>query len=201
MAKDIELIYKRWNNLMNLVFSGKLGVDVDDYPSRLESKIQKAVDYKRNGKFEDSIEVYLDIFEGERRIFPGILDMMYKSVICSGRIDFAYEVIAYGEAFAKKAWGPSSWMGPWSQETRRVELELVLAQCSNLPTTFVSEGELTQEQQSMMIDNMFKRDRLIKELMGKYSGGAEVNIPDDVDYFLSRAYQLYSVFRRNGMIK
>ena len=26
--------------------------------------------------------------------------MLYKSVICTGRVDFAYEVIAYGEAFA-----------------------------------------------------------------------------------------------------
>ena len=201
MARDINDLYERWDKMMNLVFAGTLKVDVDDYPSRLESKIQQAVSLKRNGKFEKAIEVYLDIFERENRIFPGILDMMYKSVLCSGRIDFAYEVIAYGEAFAKKAWGPSSWMGPWSQETRRIELENVLAECSNLPTTCISEGEMTPEQSKLMIDNLLKKQKLLQNLMERYSGGAEVRIPMDIEDYLYRSYQLYSAFRKGGILR
>lgn len=200
MALSIDELYKKWDSMMDLVFSSRLKIDQDDYPPRLEYTIKRAVDQKRRGNFNEAVEIYLSIFVNEGRVFPAILDMLYKSVICTGRVDFAYEVIAYGEAFAKKAWGPISWMGPWSQETRRKELEEVLIACSNLPTSCITNGEPTKEQTNMLMDNLLKRNQLLETLMNKYSGGAEISIPSDIDAFLHHSYALFNSFRKGRII-
>ena len=165
MSYSIEELYSRWDSMMDLVFSSRLKIDPDDYPKRLEFTIQRAVEQKRQGNFNKAIEIYLNIFENEGRVFPAILDMLYKAVICTGKIDFAYEVIAYGEAFAKKAWGPVSWMGPWSQETRRKEFEEVLIALNGLPTSCIICGEPTKEQTETMTNNITKRHQLLELLM------------------------------------
>lgn len=201
MSNSIGELYQRWSELMDLVFSGAISLDRDNYPTRLENRIQEAVELKRSGKFEDAVSIYLDIIDSEKRIYPAILEFMYKSVLCSGRIDFAYEVIAYAEGFAKKAWGPSSWMGPWSQETKRRELENVLAKCSDFPTTFLNGGEPTDAQNDVLIRNLTRRNQILEGLMRSYSGGATVTVPLDADNYLHNAYRLYLVFRKGGVIQ
>ena len=197
MAKDVDKIYDKYLNMMNKFFQ----ICRDNYPSYLERKIQKAVELKRSGQFVKAIDVYLDIFLKEKKMFPAIMEFMYKAVLCTGHLDFAYEVIVYAEAFAKNAWGPRSWMGPWSQETKRLEFEDLLDKVHGLPTTFISSGDLTQSQINQMTQNLLKRNQLITDFISRYSGGAKIVLPMDIDEYINNCYMLYGEFVRAGIIK
>lgn len=201
MKKNVDDLYSRFDKMMDAVFSGSLKIDQENYPNRLEKDIQIAISKKRDGFFETAIDIYLNIFERERRIYPAIMEFLYKSVICTGRLDFAYECIAYGEAFAKKCWGPRSWMGPWSQETKRREFEDVLVKCHELPTTFISSGEPSESQIKQMTNNLLKRGQILEELMSRYSGGARVTVPSNVEDYLNRCYNMAAAFRQNRIIQ
>ena len=166
---------ERWERWVQKVYSREIPVEKQDYPQRLEGAIQVGVQLKRKGKFDAAIGKYLDILEKEKKAYPGILDILYKAVISSGKIDFAYEVIAAAEITAKVAWGRWSAFGPWVQEIRRIELEEALSSCRGLGPS--------------------DRDKIILNVMKRYSGGAPVSIPPDIEQRLNRCYESHSTLR------
>ena len=91
-------------------------------------------------------------------------------------------------------------MGPWSQETKRLEFENLLNEIHGIPTTFISKGELTQSQKDLMIQNLLKRNKLIEDFISKYSGGATIILPIDIDECINNCYMLYGEFVRGNVI-
>lgn len=109
----------------------------DSYPNYFEDKIQKAVNYKKNKKYDKAIKIYLDIFKKSKSVYPSIMEYLYKCVLCSGQLVFAYETILYGEIFAKKCWGQQSIFGEWSQTIKRKEFEEIIIEFSKQPRSFL----------------------------------------------------------------
>lgn len=128
-------LYNRW-----IAWFGNLtkrSYTVAEYPPHLEPLVQEAIQHKRNEEYLESINIYISILERENSVYPDLLKALYKSVLCAGRLDFAYEVIVLAEYFAKTGWGlrPASnnpflaMLMPkeeWHQAVLRKELEKIV---------------------------------------------------------------------------
>lgn len=71
-GKDIELITKQ-------------------YPIEMESRVQTAVNYKRTGKYEESVDIYIDLINE----YPstGFIMFLYKVIASAGYLKEALELL------------------------------------------------------------------------------------------------------------
>ena len=207
--KSIAELYQRFDSLMDSVFSNnsdKILIARENYPEYLEGDIQRAVYFKRQGDYLTSIEIYLSIFEENKIIYPAIMYFMYKSVLLSGDLVFAYEVIVYAELFVIKALGkyartPFGDYTLWTQTIARKELEEIIIQFK--PTHFIMKGsevEVEEKAKSNFIHNCEVIRYKLKPLVEKYSGGAIFDeaamsmVDDSIDNVLYK----YQLFRNQG---
>lgn len=208
MNSSVENLYQRFDRLMDSVFSrdyGKVQVAGDNYPSQLENEIQRAVEYKRRGDYKTSIEVYLSIFERNRIMYPAIMYFMYKSVLLSGDLKFAYAVITYADLFIRKAYGkyartPFGYV-PWSQTTAREELEQVILQLKS--TTVITSNDTSSDDimnwyLPIIKHNVEIIERQLKPLIERYSGGAKFVEENTALNCVSDVLVMYQSFRNQG---
>ena len=190
--------FKRFDAIMDGVFGGgTYNVDPNNYPMYLESTIQRAVSHKRNGEYDKAIDIYLDIFESTRRVYPAIMEFLYKVVLCSGELEFAYQVIVYAEIFAKKCWGTQhQFFGEWSQTSKRKEFERVLLETNKYQASIITNGELSKSESDKLLKNFLKKTELINELAKKYSGNPDYRMGLVQDSSFQKCYALYNDFHR-----
>ena len=172
----------------------------DNYPSYLEDEIQKAVSYKRNKEYDKAIQIYLDIFESSKGFYPAILEYLYKAVICSGQLVFAYESILLAEIFAKLCWGMKSFLGDWSQTLKRKEFEHVIFEYYKQPRTFVSKEneEIPDKLINDIMANTKKVTEMLKSVASKYSGQSNFDFPKgalfNLDSMFDECGKIYNLF-------
>lgn len=190
--------YQRFDEIMDGVFGGgTYNVDPNNYPSFLEPPIQKAVQCKRNGNYDEAIDIYLKIFEQTGRVWPAIMEFLYKSALCGGELELAYSTIVYAEIFAKKCWGMNHpFFGEWSQALKRKEFESVLLETRRYQTISISRGELSKDESNAMVQNFIKKTKLMETLASKYSGSMNYNMPSIQNSSFENCYNMYNEFHR-----
>lgn len=72
----------------------ELPYDVDPYSPYYEPMIKQAVQYKREGNYDDAIKCYIDIFKREKRFNTEIVRYLCKVLICDGELVLAYQLLA-----------------------------------------------------------------------------------------------------------
>lgn len=92
--------------LIKSIKSQKILVDTAPYSPALESTIQEAVAYKRNGDYDKSIEIYLDIFKRTGCVNSNISAFLYKSIICAEEFSLGYELLLIVEIILIAKEGP-----------------------------------------------------------------------------------------------
>ena len=188
--------------LMNVLNNQGYIVYSDNYPNYLESDIQLAVYYKRIKEYDKSIQVYLNIFEENKGVYPLVLEYLYKTVLCNGQLVFAYETILFAELFAKKCWGMKSFFGDWSQTVKRKEFENILIEYFKQPRSFVKkEGEdLSNEMTNAIFANSKKVNQMIKEIAANYSGQKDYDFPNgrsfEFEFMLKECGEIYNHFHK-----
>lgn len=86
---------------------GKIKVDAkNNYSPSFEPAIQEAVSYKRSGRYDKAVEIYLDIFSDCGCVNNNILTFLYKVVLCAEEFSLAYEMIVISENEAIRQVGP-----------------------------------------------------------------------------------------------
>jgi hypothetical protein len=95
---------------------------------------------------------------------------------------------------------------PWTQETRRKELEEAFLKCSeNMPTGVIQINDVSGN--AGIINRMKERlDTLLttlKEIMEQYSGGAKITMltKDEINEIIPICLELYEVNRQIGLVK
>lgn len=173
----IDDLHNRWTAWCERIPSSTKS-DISEYPPDIEPIVQKAIHYKHCGQYLESIIIYMDIIETHTKMYPDLLKALYKSVLCTGHLYFAYEVIVMAECLAKFGWGmrPSS-NNPflalilpneeWQQTISRKELEEKVLQYLEYSSCTPSELKLRS------IINDFET------LIGPYSGQDYYKLPDD----------------------
>lgn len=84
------------NEIMTLCKS--LPITTNNYPDSIEDDIQEAVQYKRSGNYDRSLEVYLDILKQQRILFTGVLNGLFKTIAVKGYLKEAYTLLLKGNA-------------------------------------------------------------------------------------------------------
>ena len=101
--------------------TGRIRTIVAEYPHSLESSIQKAVSYKRDGDYDSAIDVYLRMFQGEGRVWVDIEVFLYKVLLADCDFVEAYRLIVHSERAVVREKGPlCTMMSPWGQPMGRV---------------------------------------------------------------------------------
>ena len=114
-------IATRLNKMLNDIESGWIRTIVAEYPGSLESSIQKAVSYKRDGNYDSAIDVYLRMFEGEGKVWVDIEVFLYKVLLADCDFAEAYRLIVHSERAVVREKGPlCTMMSPWGQPMGRV---------------------------------------------------------------------------------
>lgn len=54
------------------------------YPASMHAMIDEAVELKRNGQYEESIDIYIELTRDSRTLYSGILMYLYKVVASAG---------------------------------------------------------------------------------------------------------------------
>lgn len=182
---ETGFLYERFKEILNRVFSSskdRIVIDCAIYPPYIENLVQKAVDLKRQGKFNEAIKIYLELITSEKRVFPVLLEYLYKTVLCTGRLDFAYETIVMAENFIKRCWGPNSIYGTWSQEDKRVEFEQIIKKLNLISPNILTTSSILAEQNisNYVKENYNHFNQAYKNLINfisQYSGGAKIVFP------------------------
>ena len=110
--------------------------DVDPYSPYYEPMIKQAVQYKREGNYDDAIKCYIDIFKREKRFNTEIVRYLCKVLICDGELVLAFRFLcsAWYELSTKCGQHllPSIPAIPWAQLFDATEL---MGACSCLVNT------------------------------------------------------------------
>jgi hypothetical protein len=181
-----DLLYIQFRELVNSIFSkelNKIVIDCSKYPNYLEDSIQKAVELKRIGSFNESIKIYLEIIRNENKVFPEVLTFLYKSVLCTCQLDFAYETILLAEDFIKRCRGANSIEVAYYEE-KRFEFEEILKKLKQetLPSTLVINPALMSSENFLKnigeywLNSHLNRLKLLKNFIAPYSGGAKIMV-------------------------
>jgi hypothetical protein len=203
-----ELLYIQFKELVKRIFSkelNKIVIDCSKYPNYLEDSIQKAVELKRTGSFNEAIKIYLEIIRNENKVFPEVLTYLYKSVLCTSQLDFAYETILLAEDFIKRCWG-ANWIGVPYYEEKRFEFEELLKKIKHetLPasliinTATISSDDVLINIGKNLLNSYSNRRELLKNFISPYSGGANIilPLPKQIDQFLIKCNEI-SIFYNN----
>ena len=75
----------------NMYFN--LPYDVDPYSPNYEPIIKQAVQYKREGNYDEAIKCYVDIFKREKRFNTEIVRYLCKVLICDGELVLAFQLL------------------------------------------------------------------------------------------------------------
>ena len=78
MISTLELI----NEIINYI--NHYGCTTRNYPINVALEIDKAVDYKRKGLYQKSLDTYLKIIKSEKIAYTGVLNGLFKVVACAG---------------------------------------------------------------------------------------------------------------------
>jgi len=213
LIKDNQLeiwnLYKEFKDITNKLFSksqNKIVIDCAKYPVYIEEAVQSAVELKRQGKFNEAIKIYFEIIIKMNKVYPVILEYLYKAVLCTVRLDFAYETIVLAEKFIKGCSGPISSYGKWSQEDKRVEFENLIENIKQInPTILMNTTSFENYNNNQFKDIALSTERKRKVLIdfiSNYSGGAVIELPSTADLkkYILNCIELSDMFRERGII-
>jgi predicted butyrate kinase (DUF1464 family) len=140
------------------------------------------------------------------KVYPVILEYLYKAVLCTVRLDFAYETIVLAEKFIKGCSGPISSYGKWSQEDKRVEFENLIENIKQInPTILMNTTSFENYNNNQFKDIALSTERKRKVLIdfiSNYSGGAVIELPSTADLkkYILNCIELSDMFRERGII-
>lgn len=206
-----ESLYNQFRELVKRIFSkefNKIVIDCSKYPNYLEDYIQKAVELKRTGSFNEAIKIYLEIIRNENKVFPEVLTYLYKSVLCTGQLDFAYETILLAEDFIKRCWGTNSIEVPYYEE-KRFEFEEILKKIKQITlpgilvvnTETISSEDFLKNHTINWLKSYSKNRELLRNFISPYSGGANIIIPspEQIDQFLINCNEISLLYKKQAL--
>ena len=79
------------------------GCTTHNYPANVAREIDKAVDYKRHGLYQDSLGVYLKIIASEKIAYTGVLNGLFKVVACAGYLRETKIILQKGDRTMKNS--------------------------------------------------------------------------------------------------
>lgn len=79
------------------------GCTTHNYPPNVAREIDKAVEYKRRGLYQDSLEVYLKIIASEKIAHTGVLNGLFKVVACAGYLRQTKIILQIGDKAMKNS--------------------------------------------------------------------------------------------------
>ena len=91
---------------VNSVKSGQLSVNANGYSPTIEPQVQQAVALKRNGQYDDAVNIYLDLLKDMRCANSELTAYLYKVVICAEQFYLGYQLLTVMETAISKTLGP-----------------------------------------------------------------------------------------------
>lgn len=79
------------------------GCTTRNYQPNVAREIDKAVEYKRRGLYQDSLEVYLKIISSEKIAHTGVLNGLFKVVACAGYLRQTKIILQIGDITMKNS--------------------------------------------------------------------------------------------------
>ena len=79
------------------------GCTTKNYSTNVAMEIDKAVDYKRRGLYQESLEVYLKIIATEKTAHTGVLNGLFKVVACAGYLKQTKIILQMGDRAMKNS--------------------------------------------------------------------------------------------------
>ena len=210
MFDSVDLMFAtvlllKWTGIRLNILDDKNVLDCkwEEYVLSHLDEIEKAVIYANKGNFYKSIEIYLDIIERERKFHPEILVMLYPSVLCSGMLSFAYEVIVWAELFIKKRYGHFNPSGEqWEAEIFRKGFEGVLQiSCDVCPQLSM----ISSPEQVAHRDERLRKEVWMSHMMNFYREGVKDNqhmyVSNEIESEVESCIDYYNDLRKKGLIK
>lgn len=102
MDRKISDLYARWSYIYEKIRRGI--IQISNSASYNEEEVKEAVKERMEGNFAKSIEIYLDLIEKSEKISPSMLTDLSIPIGCSGKLDFAYDVLVRAELYGRREW-------------------------------------------------------------------------------------------------
>lgn len=97
---------ERLEEFLSSVSLGEIPVNANAYPPVLEPYVQQAVSAKRNGLYEEAVNIYLDILESMNCANSSIMSYLFKVILCAEEFALAYGLLAVMEEEITRKIGP-----------------------------------------------------------------------------------------------
>lgn len=88
------------NKVQKFIHRIKIGcypIYVDNYPVEFESEVQRAVELKRKGNYDEAINIYLEYFFKANCAYTELMSYLYKVLLSAEELFDAEIVIKYAE--------------------------------------------------------------------------------------------------------
>ena len=93
-----------FNQLLDTI--KKYPISSSQYPSYLEGLFQEAIQLKRQGYYNDSFRVFIDLIENESCVYTGILNGIFKVAACAGYLNATKSLLMIGNDAMKNEYNP-----------------------------------------------------------------------------------------------
>lgn len=87
-------VYTLVSQIVTLVKNNR--ITTNNYPPDVEYKIQEAVQLKRSAKYEQALQIYLNIFSNQGIVQTGVLNGLFKVIAAAGYCREARELLEIG---------------------------------------------------------------------------------------------------------
>lgn len=84
--------------LVSLLKNQKITVNMDECHGSFEGQIRQAEAYKRHGRYDKSVNLYLELIDKAKCVYSEIAAYLYKTVICAEEFCLGYQLISIVEA-------------------------------------------------------------------------------------------------------
>jgi hypothetical protein len=94
-----EELYKKVVRIISLIKNST--VTLNQYPTSLESTIQKAIELKRLSNYSDSLDIYFEIISNQKIVHTGVLNGLWKVIASAGYCREATQILKIGKIAMK----------------------------------------------------------------------------------------------------